>query len=108
MIAAGITVFEALKAYEILQKKKTNIRIIDLYSVKPIDEKSLIKNAKECGENVIVVEDHYFNGIGSAVSSVLGKIKHLYVKEIPRSGKPEELMRKYGIDASAIVKEVKK
>ncbi len=108
VIAAGITVFEALKAYELLQKKKVNIRIIDLYSVKPIDEKSLIKNAKECKDNVIAVEDHYFNGIGSAVSAVLGKIKHLYVKEIPHSGKPEELMRKYGIDASAIVKEVKK
>ncbi|MEM4263637.1 MAG: transketolase [Candidatus Woesearchaeota archaeon] len=106
VIAAGITVFEALKAYEILQKKKINVRIIDLYSVKPIDEKSLIKNAKECKDNVIVVEDHYFNGIGSAVSAVVGKIKHLYVKEIPRSGKPEELMKKYGIDSSAIIKAV--
>lgn len=107
VIAAGITLHEALKAYDILQKNKTSIRIIDLYSVKPLDAKALIKNTKECGNKVIVVEDHYFGGIGAAVSAVLGKVTHLCIKEIPRSGKPEELMKKYGIDASAIVKAVK-
>ena len=90
-----------------IKKKKVNIRIIDLYSVKPVDEKSLLKNAKECNNNIIVVEDHYFGGIGSVVSSVVGKIKHLYVKSIPRSGKPEELRKMFNIDADAIVREVK-
>ncbi len=66
-----------------------------------------MKNAKDCGNNVIVVEDHYFGGIGSVVSSVIGKIKHLYVKNIPRSGKPAELRKMFKIDADAIVKEVK-
>ena len=107
VIAAGITVHEALKAYDKL-KKRISIRVIDLYSIKPIDEKELLKNAKECKNKVIVVEDHYFGGIGSAVSAVLGKIENLYIKEIPRSGLPEELMAKYGIDASAIVKTVVK
>ncbi|MBW2992266.1 transketolase [Candidatus Woesearchaeota archaeon] len=107
VIAAGITVFEALKAYDELKKKKTHIRVIDLYSVKPIDADGLVKNAKECGNNVVVVEDHYANGIGCAVSGVLGKIKHLYIKETPRSGKPEELMRKYKIDSTAIIKAIK-
>lgn len=107
VIAAGITVHEALKAYELLKKKGISIRVIDLYSVKPLDAKSLVKNAKECKNKIIVVEDHYFGGIGCVVAEAAGKIEHLYVKEIPRSGKPEELMRKYGIDAAAIVKAVR-
>lgn len=108
VVAAGITLHEALKAYDLLQKEKISIRVIDLYSVKPVDEKALLANVKDCKNNVIVVEDHYFGGIGSVVSSVVGKIKHLYVKEIPRSGSPEELLHKYGIDADAIVKEVQR
>ena len=108
VIAAGITVHEALKAHEKLLKKGISIRIIDLYSVKPFDAKELLKNAKECKNRVIVVEDHYFGGIGNAVSPVLGKIEHLHVKEIPRSGMPGELMEKYEIDSSAIVKKVMK
>jgi transketolase len=107
VIAAGITVHEALKAYDELKKKGINIRIIDMYCVKPLDEKGLVKEAKECGNNIVVVEDHYPNGIGCEIAKVLGKIRHLCVKEMPRSGKPEELMHKYGIDGAAIIKEVK-
>jgi len=106
IISAGITVHEALKAHAILKKKNINVRVIDLYSIKPVDEKELIKNAKECKGKVIVVEDHFFNGIGAVVSAAVGKIKHLYVKGMPRSGKPEELRKKFGIDALAIVKAV--
>lgn len=106
VIAAGITVHEALKAHEILKKKGINIRVIDLYSVKPIDKNQILANAKACKNKVIVVEDHYFNGIGSVVRQIVGKIRHLHVKEIPHSGTPAELMRKYGIDAEAIVKAV--
>ena len=108
VIGAGITVHEALKAFEELEKKGIHIRVIDLYSIKPVDEAELIMHAKECKNKVIVVEDHYANGIGSVVSEVVGNIKHLYVKEIPRSGKPEELRAKYKIDANAIVEAVKK
>ena len=108
VIGAGITVHEALKAFEELEKKGIHIRVIDLYSIKPVDEAELIRHAKECKNKVIVVEDHYANGIGSVVSEVVGNIKHLYVKEIPRSGKPEELRAKYKIDANAIVEAVKK
>lgn len=107
VIGAGITVHEALKAYEELKKNNINIRVIDLYSVKPLDEESLINNAKECKNKVVVVEDHYNNGIGPQVAKVVGKIKHLYVNDIPRSGKPEELRAKYGIDARAIVEAVR-
>lgn len=108
VVGAGITVHEALKAYEILKKEGIIIRVIDLYSVKPVDEKSLLKNAAECKNRVISVEDHYFGGIGAAVSSVVGKTSQLYVKSIPRSGKPEELRKMCCIDSDAIVKEVKK
>ena len=58
IVSAGVTLHEALKAYEILKKKDIFIRIIDLYSLQPVDESSLIKNAKECNNNVIAVEDH--------------------------------------------------
>lgn len=108
ILAAGITVYEALKAHDELLKKNIHARVIDLYSVKPVNEEELIKNAKECKNNVLVVEDHYFGGIGSIVSEIVGKISHLYIKEIPRSGKTEELMHKYEIDAEAIIKEVEK
>ncbi|MBW2968760.1 transketolase [Candidatus Woesearchaeota archaeon] len=108
VICAGITVHESLKAYEILKKKGKNIRIIDLYSVKPIDSKSLLKNAKQCKNNVIVVEDHYTGGIGSIVSSVLGKIRQLSVNHMPCSGSKENLMKKFGIDYNNIVKEAMK
>ena len=91
-----------------LKEKGMNIRVIDLYSVKPFDTETLQKNAQACSNKVIVVEDHYANGIGSAVAEAIGKIHHLYIKEIPRSGKPEELRAKYGIDADAIIHEIHK
>lgn len=116
IVAAGITVHEALKAWQVLQKgrKKNFIRVMDLYSVWPVDDRGLLRNARECGNRVLVVEDHYSGGIGGVVSKVLlergekYKYAHLYVKGIPRSGEPEELMERHGIDADAIVKEVKK
>ena len=108
VIGAGETLHEALKAYEMLRKDNVNIRVVDLYSVKPVDAEALKKNADECGNNVVVVEDHYFNGIGSVVAEAVGMIRHLYIKEIPRSGKSEELRAKYGIDAAAIVREINK
>jgi transketolase len=108
VIAAGVTVHEALKAHDLLKKKRTNIRVIDLYSIRPVDATGLLKHAKECRNNIIVVEDHYFGGIGAVVSEIVGKIEHLYVKGVPRSGKPEQLRRKFSIDAAAIIRSVKK
>jgi transketolase len=106
VVTAGITLQEALKAYEILKKKNIYIRVIDLYSLQPLDTASLIKNASECKNNVIAVEDHYCNALGSILSSVLHDVCQLCVRDIPRSGKAEELFKKYGIDASTIVKMV--
>lgn len=112
IIGAGITVHEALKAHAILEKKKISARIIDLYSVQPVDVRGILKNARECRHKIVVVEDHYLGGIGSVVAKILVEsgekfnFKHLYVKDIPRSGRPEELLQKYEIDAKAMVKEV--
>ena len=106
VIAAGITLHEALKAQAILKEKNFPVRVIDLYSLRPLDEKSLMREAKECKDNVIVVEDHYCSGLGFVVSMALGKVKNLCVSKMPESGKPEELMAKYGIDSSAIIKAI--
>ena len=112
IIAAGITVHEALKAYEELKKEKIQVRIIDAYSIQPIDRRALLKAAQETRNNIVVVEDHFQNGgLGDAVCMALAgqaKIIHLCIKELPRSGTPEELLDKYGINAKHIKKAVKK
>ena len=111
VIGAGITVHEALKAYELLKNEGINIRVIDAYSVKPIDAETIIRSASETGGRVVVVEDHFEQGgLGTAVALVLPEKthwKHLCIRELPRSGKPEELLSRYGIDAKAIVEAVK-
>ncbi|HEK86036.1 MAG TPA: transketolase [Candidatus Aminicenantes bacterium] len=111
VIGAGITVHEALKAYEILKKEGINIRVIDAYSIKPIDAETIVKSVTETSGRVVVAEDHFEQGgLGTAVALVLPDKKfwkHLCIRELPRSGKPEELLAKYEIDATAIEKAVK-
>jgi transketolase len=107
VVGGGITVFEALKAYDELQKTGVSIRVIDLYSVQPIDSESLLKCARET-KRIITVEDHYAaGGIGDAVATVVAAggftVQRLCVREIPRSGTPEELVDHYGISARHIV-----
>ncbi|HBS48420.1 TPA: transketolase [Candidatus Dependentiae bacterium] len=109
IIAAGITLFEALKAYEELKNKGIFVSVIDLYSVKPLDIATIIKVAKESGSKIVTVEDHYLaGGIGEAVSTSVAnekfEITNLYVDKLPRSGKPEELLQFEGIDSKSIVK----
>jgi len=112
IVAAGITLHNALKAYEKLQEDGITVSVVDLYSVKPLDAKTLIDVAKKSENKIITVEDHYIQGgIGEAVVHALANsqvhIECLAVTELPRSGKPEELMSLAGIDASSIVKKVK-
>lgn len=113
IVSAGITLFEALKAYESLYQEGVIIRVIDLYSVKPVDVEALKKAASET-EAIIVVEDHYpAGGMGEAVRSALGDAgvaAHVYqmaVDKMPRSGEPEELLAYMEIDADAIQRKVK-
>ena len=112
VVAAGITVFEALSAYDQLFQENIPIRVIDLFSVKPIDREKLIASARAAAGIVITVEDHYeHGGIGDAVAAALSeedvRITKLAVREIAHSGKAEELMDKFGISARHIVDAVK-
>ena len=108
VIGAGVTLFEALKAYDELQKQRINIRVIDLYSLQPIDAATLLRCAKETKGRLITVEDHYpGGGVGDAVAAAVASggytVKRLAVSEIPRSGTPDELLDRYGISARHIV-----
>lgn len=111
VVAAGITLHEALKAALKLASEGISIRVIDAYSVKPIDGTAILSAAKDTGGRVIVVEDHYEQGgLGDAVLNAVGnqvKVVKLAVHEIPRSGPPEALLDKYGISAANIVNAVK-
>ena len=113
VIACGVTLIEAIKAADELAKKGIRVRVIDTYSVKPIDEETLIKAANETNNTVITVEDHYFDGgLGDVVLNVFAqsgevKVYKLAVGKLPMSGKPNELFDYEGISALAIVKKVK-
>jgi len=112
VVAAGITLHEALKAYETLKSEGIHIRVVDAYSVQPVDKAGLLAAAAESKNRVIVVEDHFEGGgLGDAVASALAgkaEITHLCIREIPRSGKPDELLDRFGISARRIVEAVKK
>ena len=103
VVAAGITVHEALKAYATLKTSGIAVRVIDLYSLQPVAEAELVRHAGACGDKVVVVEDHYGGAMAAMVARAVGKVTSLCVREIPRSGKSGELLHKYGIDSDAIM-----
>jgi transketolase len=110
IISAGITLHEALKAQKVLAEKGTGCRVIDCYSVKPVDIETLKKAATET-RAIVVVEDHYpEGGLGDAVRSALAGSKtpvyHLAVSKLPHSGSAEELLRYEGIDSVGIMDKV--
>ena len=112
VIGAGVTVFEALAAHDELKKAGINIRVIDLYSVQPVDVDGLVRCARETQGKLMTVEDHYAaGGIGDAVASAVAPggftVHRLAVREIPRSGTPTELLDVYGISARHIVEAVR-
>ena len=112
VFATGICVSEALKAMDILKEKNINIRVIDMFSLKPIDRDIIIKSAKET-KNLISVEDHsVIGGLGSIIADVLSeeypsKLVKMGVEDrFGESGKATVLMEKFEIDSTAIVKKV--
>lgn len=112
VVAAGVTLFEALKAADALKSEGIGITVIDAYSVKPLARDIIRAAAQKTRNLVVTVEDHYLDGgLGDAVAGELSadgvKVHKMAVSELPHSGKPEELMAKYGIDAGAIVRKVK-
>ena len=111
IIAAGITVYEALTAARLLEKERIVARVIDAYSIKPLDAKTVHQAVEETGA-VLTVEDHNPEGrLGDAVLNVLAgrsiSTYKLAVYNMPRSGDPETLMNHYDIGASSIVAAVK-
>ena len=111
VIAAGITLHEALAAYEELRNGGILIRVIDLYSIKPLDKETLRRAAHVTGA-IITVEDHFAEGgLGEAVRSATGDIDVpvfcLAVQRMPKSGRPDELLEYEGISKNAIIRKVK-
>ena len=111
IVAAGITVHEALKAHKLLEQQGIAIAVIDAYSVKPLDATTIIQRARVAGGLILTVEDHYIEGgLGEAVAHACATdqitVHSLGVREVMRSGTPEALMALAGIDAAAIVSKI--
>lgn len=113
LVAAGIALHEALVAHDLLQQEGLSVRVVDAYSVKPIDENGLRAAAKACGGRLVVVEDHFVQGgLGDAVLEVFAetggvRVKKVGVTELPHSGTPEELLEKYGLSGKRIAATVR-
>jgi transketolase len=114
VVGAGITLHEAMKAADALAADGIGVRVVDLYSIKPIDADGLHAAAEATGGRIVTVEDHWpEGGIGEAVLSVFAgdsnppTVVTLAVTEMPTSGKPDELLHAAGIDAAAIVDAVR-
>ena len=112
IFATGITVAEALTAQEILKNKGIDVRVVDIHTIKPIDEELIIKCAKET-KKLVSVEDHsVIGGLGSAISEVMTdkypkKIVRMGIEDtFGKSGRAEDLMKYYGIDSNSIVEEM--
>jgi transketolase len=111
VISAGVTLWEALKAADLLRAKGISIRVIDLYCLKPLDTQALAEQVRATGGRVITVEDHYpEGGIGETVLTALAEavvpltaVRRLAVERIPHSGQGDELLDTFGISARHIV-----
>ena len=113
IFASGVTVAEAIKAMESLKEEGINVRVVDICSIKPIDEDMIVKCAKET-KKLISVEDHsVIGGIGTAIADVLvqkypAKLTKIGVKDtFGKSGKADELVKYFGLDSESIIKVVK-
>ncbi|KAM9752487.1 transketolase-like protein 2 [Menidia menidia] len=109
VIGAGVTLHEALAAADILEKQGKHIRVIDPFTIKPLDADTILTSARATRGQIITVEDHYKEGgLGEAVLSAVGTepgivVTRLAVSGVPRSGKPTELLDLFGISAKHIV-----
>lgn len=109
LIGAGVTLHEAITAADHLKAEGVEARILDPFTIKPLDSAAVVSNARAAGGRVVVVEDHYqAGGIGEAVLSALALerdvvVKHVFVGEVPRSGPPQALLDKYGLSAPHIL-----
>ncbi|KAJ8259697.1 hypothetical protein GJAV_G00172380 [Gymnothorax javanicus] len=113
VIGAGVTLHEALAAADQLASEGVNIRVIDPFTIKPLDAATIVSSARATGGRVITVEDHYKEGgLGEAVCTAVAEepgivVQQLAVSRVPQSGKPQELLDLHGISAKSIVAAVK-
>jgi len=113
IIATGLMVHEAIAAKDILAKEGISARIIDIHTIKPIDEDIIIKAAKETGAIVTAEEHNMYGGLASAVCEVVSQnypvpVKVVAIKDkFGKSGKPAPLMKEYGLTAEDIVEKAK-
>ncbi|XP_036415458.1 transketolase isoform X2 [Colossoma macropomum] len=114
VVGAGVTLHEALAAAEQLKKERIYIRVIDPFTIKPLDAKTIMDHARSTRGRILTVEDHYYEGgLGEAVCSAVVNesgfvLQRLAVPHVPRSGKMSELLKIYGIDRESIVQAVRK
>lgn len=114
IVAAGVTLAESVTAANELAKKGIAVRVLDPFTIKPIDQEAIIQNAREAGGKILTVEDHYpEGGIGEAVLSAVALEKDIIVKviavrELPMSGPPKALLNHFGLSAPSIVEHVTK
>lgn len=113
VVGAGVTLHEALLAADKLSQQGIFIRVIDPFTIKPLDAATIIHSAKATGGHIITVEDHYREGgIGEAVCAAISRepdivVRQLAVTEVPRSGKPSELLDMFGVSARHIMAAVR-
>jgi transketolase len=107
VVAAGVTLHHAIEAADVLAKEGIRVRVIDAYSVKPLDAETIAAAARETGR-VLTVEDHgAAGGLGEAVAAAIAgaaPVRIAAVTKMPRSGQPEELLEDQGISAAAIAR----
>ncbi|KAM8752501.1 transketolase-like protein 1 [Rhynchonycteris naso] len=113
VIGAGVTLHEILAAADALSKEDISIRVIDLFTIKPLDTATIISSAKCTGDRIITVEDHHpEGGIGEAICAAVSVepnilVRRLAVQGVPRSGNSSELLSMFGISATHIIEAVK-
>jgi len=115
VVGAGVTLHEALKAADVLAEEGINVRVIDLYTIKPVDAETLHAAAEATEGRVVTAEDHWAEGgLGDAVLDAFAnsgprvRVVKLAVRDMPGSGKPEELLGAAGIDAEHIAEACRK
>ena len=114
IIACGLMVSEALKAGDMLSRENIEVEVINMHTLKPLDEETIIQSARSTGAIVTAEEHQMYGGLGSAVAEVLGKnypvpLEMVAVRDaFGESGEPEELLRKYQLKDTDIVNAAKK
>jgi len=106
IVTAGLPVHFALQAVNELKKHKLEINLIDAYSIKPIDYKTITKQFNKCQKRLLIIEDHYAQGgLGEAIFPYLngGEVIHNAVNSLPKSGFTHELLAHYKFDTLGII-----